>query len=60
MALTKRISITWCIDDILSVRPHFTRWQASKVLDYLKRNHDANCGVNWDAIEAVSDILFPD
>lgn len=59
MSLTKQISIKWHIDDVLSVRPDLTKSQASKVLKNLKRNHDANIGINWEVIEAVIDILFP-
>ena len=60
MSLTKQISIKWHIDDVLSVRPNLTKLQASKVLERLKRNHDANIGINWEVIEIVSDILFPE
>ncbi len=58
MSLTKKISITWGIDDVLSVRPHLTKFQASLVLEYIKKNHDASVGINWDVVEAVSDNLF--
>ncbi|MEO8964711.1 MAG: hypothetical protein ABI370_08570 [Gammaproteobacteria bacterium] len=58
MSLTKQISIKWHIDDVLSVRPDLTHLQASKVLEHLKRKHDADVGVNWEVIEAVSDMLF--
>ncbi len=58
MLLTKQISITWDIDDILSVRPHLSPHQASQVLDFLEENHDASVGINWEVIEVVSDMLF--
>jgi hypothetical protein len=45
MPLTKQISIKWHIDDVLSVRPHLTRLQASQVLERLKQKHDANIGM---------------
>jgi hypothetical protein len=60
MSLTKQISIKWHIDDVLSVRPNLTKVQASKVLEHLKRKHDANTGINWEVIEIVSDMLFPE
>lgn len=59
MALTRKISITWYIDDVLAVRPDLTKSQASDVLQYLKDNHDATMGINWDVIDTVIDILFP-
>jgi hypothetical protein len=58
MPLIKQISIKWHIDDVLSVRPNLTKAQASEVLQHLQRNHDANIGINWEVIEAVSDVLF--
>ena len=60
MSLTKQISIKWHIDDVQSVRPNLTKIQASRVLEYLDRKHDANIGVNWEVIEIVSDMLFPE
>jgi hypothetical protein len=60
MSLTEQISIKWHLDDVLSVRPNLTKIQASQVLEYLDRKHDANIGVNWEVIENVSDILFPE
>ena len=60
MSLTKQISINWHLDDVLSVRPNLTKLQASTVLEHIKKNHNATVGINWDVIEIVSDILFPD
>lgn len=55
----KTISITWSTEDVLSVRPDLTEKQADAVLDVLEGNHDASIGVNWDAIEAAADDMFP-
>jgi hypothetical protein len=60
MALIKQISIKWHIDDVLSVRPDLTKSQASKILQHLHRKYDACMGINWDVIEIVSDMLFPE
>jgi hypothetical protein len=60
MSIIKQISIKWRIDDVLSVRPNLTKSQASEVLQHLHRKHDANIGINWDVIEIVSDMLFPE
>jgi hypothetical protein len=60
MSLPKSISIKWHIDDVLSVRPNLSNSQAAQVLQRLKRNHNADVGINWEVIEVVSDILFPE
>lgn len=60
MSLIEEISIKWHIDDVLSVKPHLTKQQASQVLERLKRGHDASIGINWEVIDIVSDILFPE
>jgi hypothetical protein len=57
--ITKEISLIWNIDDVLSIRPDLTEKQASDILNNLKKNHDANDGINWGTIEIVADILFP-
>ena len=59
MSLKKQIIIKWHIDDVQSVRPDLTKPQACEVLAHIRKNHDANVGVNWEVIEVVSDILFP-
>lgn len=56
--LTQKISIIWSIEDVLDVRPLLSKQQASTVLRHLKKNHDANIGINWNVIEIVSDDLF--
>ncbi|MBX3709454.1 MAG: hypothetical protein KF702_06845 [Gammaproteobacteria bacterium] len=58
-AITEEIAITWHIEDVQSIRPDLTDEQASDVLIHLKKNHDANDGINWYIIEIVADILFP-
>ena len=52
------ISITWSIDDVLSVRPNLSSEQASGVLMHLKKHHDATVGINWDVIEAACDYML--
>jgi hypothetical protein len=59
LPLVKEISIIWHIEDVQSVRPDLTDEQASLVLKHLKKNHDAEVGINWEIIEIVADILFP-
>jgi hypothetical protein len=57
--ITDEIAIIWNIEDVQSIRPDLTDYQASDVLNYLKDNHDANSGINWGTIEVVTDNLFP-
>lgn len=58
--LVKEIVIVWHIEDVQSIRSDLTDEQASIVLKHLKKNHDANIGINWETIEIVADILFPE
>tara|TARA_R100000353_G_scaffold100818_2_gene73144 strand:+ start:370 stop:672 length:303 start_codon:yes stop_codon:yes gene_type:complete len=66
MSLTTEISIKWCDEDIQqcargwddSLEDILTAEECSEVLDYLKYNHDATVGINWDVIDnAISAIL---
>ena len=59
-SMVKEIAIIWHIEDVQSIRPDLTDEQASFVLKHLKNNHDANIGINWETIEIVADILFPE
>jgi len=43
--------VTWCTEDVLSVRPDLTNTQARDVLRAMECNHDACIGVNWEVIE---------
>lgn len=54
------ISITWHIDDVLSVRERLTEAQARTVLQAVLSHHDASYGVNWNTLEIVADDLFPE
>lgn len=60
LSLVKEIAIYWHIEDIQERRPDLTDEQASAVLQRLKKNHDANIGINWEVIDIVADILFPE
>jgi hypothetical protein len=60
MSFKKYITIKWHIEDVLSVNPNLTEKQASDVLQYVERNHDAEIGINWDVIEIACDTLFPE
>jgi len=60
LSLVKEIAIFWHIEDVQSIRPDLSDEKASIVLKHLKKNHDASVGVNWETIEVVADILFPE
>lgn len=57
--ITMEIAIYWHIDDVQSIRPDLRAEQASKVLEQLKKEHDASIGINWEVIEITADLLFP-
>ena len=56
----KAIAIIWCDDDIKEVRSDLNDKQISEVLDYLERNHEANSGINWEVINIVCGMLYPE
>lgn len=58
--MDETISITWSIDDVLSVRDDLTDEQAKKVLLQIKTEHDSNIGINWDVIEQTAERMFPE
>ena len=56
--MAETINKTWCVDDVLSVRPNLTREQASALLMHLRETHDATFEINLDVIEQAADELF--
>lgn len=55
----KEIAIYWHVDDVKIINDNLNDEQCLAVLQYCKKNHDANCGINWDAISYAIDDLFP-
>lgn len=55
-----QIAIIWDIEDVQSVRNDLSDEQAMNVLQRLKDKHDANIGINWEVIECVSEMLYPE
>ena len=55
----KYISIIWSVEDVKLVRSDITDDQASIVLCYIRDNHDANIGINWDVITECANDLYP-
>ena len=56
----KKITITWCIDDVLAVDHSLTPKQAREVLRLMKHRHDASIGINWDVIQCHIDQVKED
>jgi hypothetical protein len=52
------ISVTWHIADVLDVRPDLDSEQAFEVLRSVKKNHDANVGINWEVLSATAEVLY--
>jgi hypothetical protein len=55
----KQVAIIWCVEDVQAVRPGLTDDQAWKVLKESAREHDAEIGINWMALQCMADELFP-
>lgn len=56
----KKITITWCADDVLAVDPSLKPKQVREVLRLMKRRHDASVGINWDVIQCHIDQVKED
>jgi len=52
------IDIRWCVDDVKTVMPELSDEQCIEVLDFVKKNHSAEIGINWDVLTAACDFLF--
>jgi hypothetical protein len=70
MKYPEQIEIVWTVDDVLGLSPTsggrtysdlgMTRQEAAKVLNEVKRTHDANYGVTWDTLLFWAQELFGD
>ena len=58
-APTESISIVWCADDVIGhgkdQEVYINEQDAGKILDNMKRKHDAYCGISWDTIDYYVD-----
>lgn len=54
------IAIQWSIDDVKHICPKVTDQQARDVLQFMKTNHNAEIGINWDVIDSAIDEVLPD
>lgn len=51
------INFNWCVDDVLLIDNTLTNLQCAKVLLYMKNNHNAEIGINWEVIAITIDEL---
>lgn len=54
-----KIAISWCTEDIKSIRPHLSNGQCDEVLTRAQTTHDANIGLNWEVFGNIADEMFP-
>jgi len=45
-----KITISWNVEDVLSLDDSLTTDQCIDVLDKAENNHDANHGISWDTL----------
>ena len=57
--ISYEISIEWSTLDVQDRRPDLSFQDAVKVLEAVKRGHDASVGVNWDVLQAQIDFMYP-
>lgn len=57
--ITRNISITWSTEDVQNIRPDLTDEQASRILESLVKYHNADVGINWEVIEAITSSQYP-
>ena len=50
-----KITISWNVEDVLSLDDTLTTDQCIEVLDMARDNHDANYGISWDTLECYID-----
>ncbi len=55
--LPDEISINWHFTDIQEIDDSLTNDEARQVLQLIKKNHDANIGINWETIEVWIDYF---
>jgi hypothetical protein len=55
--LPDEISISWHFTDVQEIDDSLTNNEARQVLQLIKKNHDANIGINYETIEAWIDYF---
>lgn len=52
-----QIAIIWSVEDVQEMDDSLDYDQAIKVLESLKKNHDATIGINWDVISDTITVM---
>jgi hypothetical protein len=60
LAKRRQIAFIWSIQDVQQVRPDLTDKQAWEVLREVDHIYDATVGVNWQFIEMIAGVFFPE
>jgi len=55
-----KITISWNVEDVLSLDDSLTTDQCIEVLDLARDNHDANYGISWDTLSSYIDEVKPE
>ena len=55
-----KITISWNVEDVLSIDDTLTIDQCIDVLDLARHNHDANYGITWDTLASYIDDVKED
>ena len=55
-----KITISWNVEDVLSLDDSLTTDQCIDVLDLARDNHDANYGISWDTLSSYIDEVKPE
>ena len=55
-----QIALHWTTEDVMHQCNWLTKKQAQDVLYTCLRNHDASIGLNWDVIECVAEMNYPE
>jgi hypothetical protein len=50
----------WHISDVQNDHEWLTQDQAREVLLWMNKYHDANIGINWNFIESIVEMKFPE
>ena len=59
-AENKTIAVSWGIPDVQCIRPDLDDEQAWEVLCQMDKQHDATLGINWEVLDVLADIMFPE
>jgi hypothetical protein len=50
----------WSVEDVQVQRPDLNLEQAADVLQSIAINFDAEIGINWEVIDCVAEIRYPE